>query len=153
MLDLKERYVMDKDGNRVAVQLDIQAYEKLVAEVEAARAETGAEAPRNGEASSPPMAEPPVTPHPPLAGQTTPRYVGQRMQFKDMAQYFQGEWVLLGDLETTPTPTIISGTLLWHSPSRDEIHEILMGLPMVKEAAIWYFSPPRDASDNTLLIL
>ena len=136
MLDLKERYVMDKDGNRVAVQLDIQAYERLVAEVEAARAEGYS-----------PESKPSDTK---TDTSTLPSYVGRTMTLEEMKQHFTGEWILIGEPETTESLMVIRGIVIWHSRSRDEISEQLAQTGL-NNAAIWYFPAPRD--DNTLVIL
>lgn len=138
MLDLKEHYVTDKDGNRVAVQLDLQDYQKLLAEVTAVRAETDSnQSPsETSEASGIP--------------DTLHSYVGQMMTLDEMKQSFTGEWVLIGEPETTESLEVVRGILLWHSASRDEISEKLAA-SAVTHAAIWYFPAPRE--DNSLVIL
>ncbi|MCW5850806.1 MAG: hypothetical protein KIT87_12090 [Anaerolineae bacterium] len=138
MLDLKERYVMDKDGNRVAVQLDMQTYERLLAEVEAARGEVHSNTTQSGPSGTSVLRD------------VLPSYRGQTMTLEEMKRHFTGEWVLIGEPETTESLMVIRGIVIWHSRSRDEISEQLAEAG-VNNAAIWYFPAPRD--DNTLVIL
>jgi hypothetical protein len=36
---------------------------------------------------------------------------------------FPDEWILIGDPQTAPGPVLLGGTVLWHSPHRDEVYQ------------------------------
>lgn len=70
--------------------------------------------------------------------------VGPMVTMAEIEARFNQEWVLLQDPETTPGPgEIRSGTLLYHSPNRDELYRKALEL-RPKHSAIFYVGEPPD---------
>jgi hypothetical protein len=44
------------------------------------------------------------------------------MTLEEIRSRFASEWVLVGDPELTESLAVIRGTVLWHSPDRDEVY-------------------------------
>lgn len=57
---------------------------------------------------------------------------------------FPSEWVLIGDPQTDEFQRLRSGTVLFHSPDRDEVDRKLLELRPPKFAFRFLGSPPED---------
>lgn len=68
------------------------------------------------------------------------------MTWAEIEAKFDGEWVLIEDPETTPSHEIISGKVIFHSSSREEIHESMMALPRLSHAVLFIGKQPRDVA-------
>lgn len=47
------------------------------------------------------------------------------LTFQEMKSQYPGEWLLVGEARLNPSLEVISGDVLAHSPSRDEIYRQL----------------------------
>lgn len=55
----------------------------------------------------------------------------------ELRQRFPGEWILLADPYSDPnTGQLVEGTLVFHSPSRNAIHERAMELRLPRAAVL-----------------
>jgi hypothetical protein len=45
------------------------------------------------------------------------------LSIEEIKSEFPDEWVLIGDPQTTPAPVLLGGSVLWHSPDRDEVYQ------------------------------
>ncbi len=60
----------------------------------------------------------------------------------ELRQRFPGEWILLADPYSDPsTGQLVEGTLVFHSPSRDAIHERAMELRLPRAAVLHMWLP------------
>jgi hypothetical protein len=57
---------------------------------------------------------------------------------------FPSEWVLIGDPQTDESQHLLSGTVLFHSPNRDEVDRKLLELRPRRFAFRYLGSPPED---------
>jgi hypothetical protein len=64
------------------------------------------------------------------------------LTLEEIEARFDQEWVLLADPRTTEQMEVISGRLLWHSKSRDEVwrkaHEL-----QLRHAAVFHVGEPQ----------
>jgi hypothetical protein len=79
----------------------------------------------------------------------SPQANGLTMSIADIRARFDGEWVLIEDPETTESPDVERGRVLWHSKDRDEVYRKAMEL-RPKHSATLYIGVP---SDDEVLIL
>jgi hypothetical protein len=57
---------------------------------------------------------------------------------------FPSEWVLIGDPQTDELQHLLSGTVLFHSPDRDEVDRKLLELRPPRFAFRYLGLPPED---------
>ena len=80
------------------------------------------------------------------------------LTLEEIQSQFASEWVLVGDPELSESLTVIRGTVLWHSPNRDDVYRrarelrprhsaILYTGTLPDEAAVvlWAFRSTRNA--------
>ena len=72
------------------------------------------------------------------------------MTIKQMESRFDGEWILVGEPETTVALEVIRGTVLHHSKDRDEVYRRAIALPAPKRYAV-LFTGKMPA--NTAIVL
>lgn len=46
-----------------------------------------------------------------------------RLSRQEIEARHQDEWVLIGDPETNTSMEVVGGSVLWHSPNRDEVYQ------------------------------
>lgn len=51
-------------------------------------------------------------------------WVGETLTWEELEQLFDGEWVLVDQVEDTEDFRVIRGRLLWHSPDPTEVERI-----------------------------
>jgi hypothetical protein len=59
------------------------------------------------------------------------------VNFQDIKDRYPGEWLLIGEPVLDPSFNVISGEVLAHSPSRDEIYHQLAQVP-AKRVSVEY---------------
>jgi hypothetical protein len=68
-----------------------------------------------------------------------------QMTIEEIKQRFDGEWVLLDKPESSSeTAQLQSGTLVYHSPNRQEVYRKAMELPVPRHIAIFYVGRPPE---------
>lgn len=135
MIMVKEPPIVYEGDKPVAVLVDYEEYQRLMREVEAARALND---------------EHPI-PHDIAEAQTSYHYMpqtdgiqerrGEVMTVREMYSRFPGEWVLIGEPETTSVNIIQRGTVLWHSKDRIEVDRAFWRYQPTSYA-IWFMGPP-----------
>jgi hypothetical protein len=58
----------------------------------------------------------------PIESKTQGAAVNQTMTIQEIEDRFPSEWILVGDPVTNDALEVMSGTVLWHSPDRDEVY-------------------------------
>lgn len=155
MFTLKERFLVDENGTRTAVVLDIEDYYKLLDKLEelddiqaydAAKATNGDPIPFE-QAASEIQAQGDTSPQ----NGSLPEGVGELMTFEEMRSRFEGEWVIVGEPELTPSLMIIRGTIVWHGVDTDELYQKRRELGFAN-IVHWYF-PSKSRSTERILAL
>ena len=72
------------------------------------------------------------------------------MTIKEMEARFDGEWILVGEPETSVGLEVVEGTVLHHSKDRDEVYRRAIALPPPKRYAV-LFTGKMPA--NTAIVL
>ena len=72
------------------------------------------------------------------------------MTVQEMEARYDGEWILVGEPETTDTLEVVKGTVLYHSKDRDEMYRRAIALPAPKRYAV-VFTGKMPA--NTAIVL
>jgi len=69
------------------------------------------------------------------------------MTVEEMEHRFEGEWILVGDPETTEALEVVKGAVLHHSKDRDEVYRRAVELRRPKRYAIVFTGrmPPDTA--------
>lgn len=49
--------------------------------------------------------------------------MSEKLSIDEIGSRYPNEWVLIGDPQTNEAQTVLSGTVLWHSPDRDEVYK------------------------------
>jgi hypothetical protein len=60
------------------------------------------------------------------------------MTAKDMEEKFPGEWILVGEPQTSDKLEVVEGTVLHHSKDRDEVYRRAIALPPPKRYAVLF---------------
>jgi hypothetical protein len=58
----------------------------------------------------------------------------ERLTFEQIQERYAPDWVLIGDPETDDYHRILSGTVLFHSPNRDEVYQKAIDLDITRFA-------------------
>ena len=66
------------------------------------------------------------------------------LTWEEIEAAFDGEWVLIEDPELTSTPEILGGKVIFHSKTRDEVHEEMLKLPKLHHAVIFVGNPEKN---------
>lgn len=75
--------------------------------------------------------------------------MNETMTYADMVAKFKSEWILVGDPVTNECLEVQSGTVLWHSKDREEVHK--KALELRPKRAAFLFIGPRP--EGMLLVL
>jgi len=59
---------------------------------------------------------------------------------------FDAEWILVSNPETNETLEVQGGTVLWHSPDRDEVYQKAIELRPKRFAVLYTGELPEDAA-------
>jgi hypothetical protein len=70
----------------------------------------------------------------------------QRMTVEEIRKQFPDEWILLADPETGEGQHVISGELLFHSPSRDELYAKAVELRPKHSAVLFTGKIPKGTA-------
>jgi hypothetical protein len=68
------------------------------------------------------------------------------LTLEEIQSRFTSEWVLIGDPELTESLVIIRGTVLWHSPNRDEVYRGARELRPEHSAILYTGTLPDEAA-------
>ena len=69
-----------------------------------------------------------------------------RMTVDEIKKQFPDEWVLLADPETGEGQHVVSGELLFHSPSRDTLYEKALELKPKHSAVLFTGKIPKGTA-------
>lgn len=69
----------------------------------------------------------------------------------EINERFPSEWVLLANPQTDDRLKVLSGTLVCHSKSRDEVDREAIGLPSPKHIAVFYTGPVPEEGMELLI--
>lgn len=73
------------------------------------------------------------------------------MIFKEIAERFDGEWVIVADPKLDPQHHVESGQVIAHGPDRNEVYRQLLGLrPRPKSIASLCF---KKLSDDQVIVV
>ena len=75
--------------------------------------------------------------------------IEREMTIKEIHSQFGGEWVLVGDPETTESLEVIKGKVLHHSRDRDEVYRRAVALRPKRYAVLFTGEMPA----NTAIVL
>jgi hypothetical protein len=75
--------------------------------------------------------------------------MNELMSYAEMKTAFDGEWVLIGDPQTTRTLEITGGKILWHSKDRDEVYRKAVELKP-KHSAVLYLGKLPEGMEYAL---
>ena len=64
----------------------------------------------------------------------------------EIQSQFAGEWVLVGDPQTTPALEVQRGTVLYHSKDRDEVYRQAVALRPPRFAVLYVGTMPQDTA-------
>lgn len=70
--------------------------------------------------------------------------VNDVLTLSEIEARFPSEWVLIGDPQTDEFQHLLAGTVLFHSPDRDEVDRKLLELRPPRFAFRYLGSPPED---------
>ena len=76
----------------------------------------------------------------------TPDDVAHVMSIKEMSECFVGEWLLVGDPQTSETMDVLAGTVLHHSKDRDEVYRKAVALHPKRSAILFTGELPADTA-------
>jgi len=79
-------------------------------------------------------------------------YAMEILTLEEIHSRFASEWVLVGDPELTESLVVIRGTVLWHSPNRDEVYRKAHEL-RPRHSAILYTGTLPDETAVVLWLL
>ena len=71
------------------------------------------------------------------------------MTMAELESEFDGEWILVGDPETSESLEVIRGTVLHHSKDRDEVYRRAVALRPKRSAIVFTGRMP----ENTAIVL
>jgi hypothetical protein len=71
--------------------------------------------------------------------------MAEGLSYAEMKSRFDSEWVLVGDPDTAPDLSVRSGTVLFHSKDRDEVHRKARELRPKHTAILYLGRLPEDA--------
>jgi hypothetical protein len=71
------------------------------------------------------------------------------MTVLEMEARFDGEWILVGEPETTEALEVVKGTVLHHSKDRDEVYRRAVALRPKRSAIVFTGRMP----ENTAIVL
>ncbi|PZR72019.1 MAG: hypothetical protein DLM73_14405 [Chthoniobacterales bacterium] len=71
------------------------------------------------------------------------------MTVKQMESQFEGEWILIGEPQTTDKLEVVEGTVLHHSKDRDEVYRRAVALKPKRSAILFTGHMPA----NTAIVL
>ena len=73
------------------------------------------------------------------------------LSINEIESRYPNEWILIGDPQTNAAQAVLSGTVLWHSPDRDEVDQKAIELPPPKHIAFHYSGPvPQEDMEFAL---
>jgi hypothetical protein len=67
----------------------------------------------------------------------------ERLTFEQIEIQYAPDWVLIGDPETDEYQRVLSGTVLFHSPNRDEVYQKAIELDLNRFAFRYLGSYPE----------
>lgn len=72
--------------------------------------------------------------------------MGETLTVEEIEGRFPSEWVLIGDPQTDDAQRLLAGTVLFHSPERDEVDRKLLELRPPRFAFRYAGAPPDDVA-------
>jgi hypothetical protein len=66
------------------------------------------------------------------------------LTMEEIERRFDGEWVVLTDIEDEPGPKIKRARVYWHGADQDEAWDKVGELPKPFHVAVWYMGPLID---------
>jgi hypothetical protein len=69
--------------------------------------------------------------------------MGELLTIDEIYAKFPNEWVLIDKPETDQNLRITRGTVLFHSPDRDQVNAKAMDLPIPRHLAVRYTGKPQ----------
>jgi hypothetical protein len=66
------------------------------------------------------------------------------LTMEEIERRFDGEWVVLTDIEDEPGPKIKRARVYWHGADEDEARAKVGELPRPFYVAVWYMGPVLD---------
>jgi hypothetical protein len=70
--------------------------------------------------------------------------VSDVLKIEEIEAHFPAEWVLIGDPQTDAEQRLLAGTVLFHSPKRDEVDRKLLELRPSRFAFRYLGNVPED---------
>jgi hypothetical protein len=85
----------------------------------------------------------------PIESKTMGAAANEILTIKEIEDRYPSEWILVGDPVTNDALEVLSGTVLWHSPDRDEVYRKAIELRPKRSA----FLNTKVIPEGTVIIL
>ena len=72
--------------------------------------------------------------------------MAEEMTIEEIRSQFGSQWVLIGDPATDEALNVLGGTVLWHSPDRDEVYRKAVALRPKRSALLYTGQMPEDTA-------
>lgn len=72
--------------------------------------------------------------------------MGEKLAISDAKTRFPNQWLLLENLEFDDASNVVAGTVIYHSPDRDEFDEKVITLSLTSSAVVFTGDIPRDVA-------